>query len=824
MRLQRLEVQDFRGIHAATIVFGSGLTVLHGPNELGKSTLVEAIRAALFVQTNSQAGNEHVTWGRSTPACVKLRFEHEGKLWQVSKRFGHRRHATLECSNSLDADHFHQVAEGNHVEGKVRELLAWGIASPGGRGATPKVESFLLTALLGRQGEVQKILDTSLDDDRDHTGKSLVTQALGALDKDPLVSHILGQLGARVQAVFDKLGNLRKAADSPLVKLQQYLRIQRDTFETLQQDESKGRVIQADVVKLQDERQRLLSDVASAEATWHAAKEQAEHARTRATLQDEIDDLRQQLFQADQLTSELTSLNGQLAAGKSNLVTLKDAEGTAATAVDATREQLQAVAEAVAREREAAEQSGRVKEAARAQRRAELEGRKTTAGARLDEVSAAERAVSEATVTEQQFKEASEERDVAFQAVSLAKRGLEHASVREALDELIEREKTVTRVAGQLANAQQCEQAARDQLQAAAGAVADAGGRRDRREAESDSNEIKEAESEILLLRAVEEHIGITTLRAEVQALEDTASRARALRSSAQTGRSNATGIDQRVASRVLPTREQVAAWRTLEEDLKATPVYTPAAPSSPLMPVALIFVGTLIVVVMAVHLGLGWPLPIAFLTGFAAAGLVGGVAWVGLQSRVRTQSAAYERRARRRDRWTQEVEPSLRAADLAKLADYENVVADLERQKADTQRLRDQADREDQAAGEAERGAALLESRRKELARLEREGPTADVATVSARAVAHGGDVSKVRLRIAEVQQAIEAIRGRLRADADTAVKQAINRRLSRQTEYDVTAKDVTAAETTLNLVRQQSDSEEAARLRLDSRRSERL
>ena len=70
--------------------------MLHGPNELGKSTLVEAIHAALFVQTTSQAGNEHVTWGGSTPACVTLTFEHEGKLWRVSKRFGQKAYAKLE--------------------------------------------------------------------------------------------------------------------------------------------------------------------------------------------------------------------------------------------------------------------------------------------------------------------------------------------------------------------------------------------------------------------------------------------------------------------------------------------------------------------------------------------------------------------------------------------------------------------------------------------------------------------------------------------------------------------------------------------------------
>jgi hypothetical protein len=815
VRLRRLEVQDFRGIHAASIEFGSGLTVLHGPNEVGKSTLVEAIRAALFVQTNSQAGNEQVTWGRSTPACVKLGFEHDGKLWQVSKRFGHRRLATLECSNSLEAGHFHQVAEGNHVEGRLRELLAWGIAPPGGRGAQSRVESFLLTALLGRQGEVQKIFDTSLDDDRDDTGKSLVTQAMGALDKDPLVSHILEQLGARVDAVFASRGQLRTAADSPLVRLQQHLRTQRDLLESLQEDESRGRLIQTEVVRLQDERQRLLSERQSAEANWEAAKVQAEQVSAKATLQDEIDDLRRQLGEADRLTTELTSLDGQLAAGKSNLATLRGSEGTAAAALEATREQLQAAAEAVARESEATEQSGRVKEAALAQRRAELERRKTTAEAGLNDVSAAEQAVSKMAVLEQQFKEASEARDSAFECVSLAQRAFEYATVRMTLDGLIEREKAVTRAAEQLADAQQREQAARDQLQAAAAAVADAGSRRDRREAESDSNEIKEADSELLLLQAVEAHIVIVTLHAEVRALEDTAARARALRSSAQTRRSDATRIDQRVASRTLPTRERIAAWRTLEEDLKASPLPTSAAPSSPLMPVALTFVGALVVVATAAHLGLGWPLPAAVLAGLAAGGIVGGVAWVGLQGRVRAQSAEYEQRAHRRDRWTQEVEPSLRAAGLANLTDYENAVTDLERQKADAQRLRDQADREDYDAGAAEGRAAPLESRREELARLARDAPIADAVAVSARADAFGGNVNKVRLRFAEVRGALEATRGRLREEADAAVKLAINQRNGRQTEYDAAAKHLTAAETTLSLARQQSDPNEAARLR---------
>jgi AAA domain-containing protein len=817
VRLRRLEVQDFRGIREAKIKFATtGLTVLHGPNELGKSTLVEAIHAALFLQTTSQAGNEHVTWESSTPACVTLIFEHDGKLWRVEKRFRYSRHATLARSDNVDVEHFHQVAEGNHVESKLRELLAWGIAPPGGRGAAPKAESFLLTALLGRQGEVQKIFDASLDKDKDDTGKSLVTQAMGALDKDPLVSHILERLGTRVEAVFDSQGRLRTAADSPLVKLQQYLRTQEVLLGALQEDDRKGKLIQAEVVRLQDGRHRLLGELQSAEANWEAAKAQAERASMKAKQQVEIDDVRRQLGEVDRLTTELTSLDGQSAAASSSLAILKDAESAAAAALEATRSRLQEAAEAVARENEAAEHSGRLKEATRAQRRAELETRKTTAEARLKDVTAAEQAMSEAALLERQFSEASEARNSAFDAVAPAERAFEHATVRTALEELIEREKSVTRAAEHLADAQQREQAARAQLHATAAALAEAEGRRDRREAESNSDEIKNSESDLLLLQAVDAHIVIKALRAEMLVLEDTAVRARTLRAGAQTRRSDASGIDQRVASRVLPTKEQIAAWRTLEEEMKASPHPTSAAPSSPLMPVVLTFVGALVLVATAAHLGLGWPLLTAALAGLVAAAIVGGVAWFGLQGRVRAQSEEYEHRTRRRDRWTQEVEPSLRAAGLAKLADYESAVGDVQREKADAQRLRDQADQDDHDAGEAERSAASLESRREALARLEREASTADAVAVSTRAAIFDGDANKVRLRVMEVQQAVESTRGRLRKDADAVVNLAIDQRFSRQTEYDAAAKDVTAAETTLSLARQQSDSEAITRLRV--------
>ncbi len=48
MRLLALEAEHFGCVRRASLRLGPGLNVLHGPNDLGKSTLAEAVRAALI--------------------------------------------------------------------------------------------------------------------------------------------------------------------------------------------------------------------------------------------------------------------------------------------------------------------------------------------------------------------------------------------------------------------------------------------------------------------------------------------------------------------------------------------------------------------------------------------------------------------------------------------------------------------------------------------------------------------------------------------------------------------------------------------------------
>lgn len=56
MRLHRLAVKDFRGVDEREIAFAdTGVTLLHGPNEAGKSSMVEALQLLLEVKATSKS-------------------------------------------------------------------------------------------------------------------------------------------------------------------------------------------------------------------------------------------------------------------------------------------------------------------------------------------------------------------------------------------------------------------------------------------------------------------------------------------------------------------------------------------------------------------------------------------------------------------------------------------------------------------------------------------------------------------------------------------------------------------------------------------------
>ena len=67
------------------------------------------------------------------------------------------------CEESKNGVDFDDVERARKVDGRLRELLRWGIAEPGGSGGGKGLpSSFLATVLLSTQSDVSAVLSDSL--------------------------------------------------------------------------------------------------------------------------------------------------------------------------------------------------------------------------------------------------------------------------------------------------------------------------------------------------------------------------------------------------------------------------------------------------------------------------------------------------------------------------------------------------------------------------------------------------------------------------------------------------------------------------------------
>ena len=90
-QLERIVATNFRKFRDPMVLegLGSGLNVVIEPNETGKSTLLEALRAGLFVRhgTKNQLAQSFMPFGENVAPEVEIEFQIDGELWRVAKKF-----------------------------------------------------------------------------------------------------------------------------------------------------------------------------------------------------------------------------------------------------------------------------------------------------------------------------------------------------------------------------------------------------------------------------------------------------------------------------------------------------------------------------------------------------------------------------------------------------------------------------------------------------------------------------------------------------------------------------------------------------------------
>jgi energy-coupling factor transporter ATP-binding protein EcfA2 len=292
MKIRRLRVTDFAAIREADVELGPGLNVLYGPNDLGKSTLADAIRLALLLPHTSTHIEEYVPWSGGQNPVVELTFESEPqRIWRVRKEFRKGGAATLE--ESKNGKDFDEVERARKVDGALRDILRWGIPEPGGAGGSKGLpSSFLATVLLSTQADVAAVLSESLSNDPSGTGTERIAAALQAVAQDPLFVALLRATQARRDQAYTEKGAKKTAKGSVFKEAADRLREVRDEKERLQKivEDSEGvekqlldltgkRSQREEAVALATERVEVLERLAAEAAAVLAAAEDARTAR-----------------------------------------------------------------------------------------------------------------------------------------------------------------------------------------------------------------------------------------------------------------------------------------------------------------------------------------------------------------------------------------------------------------------------------------------------------------------------------------------------------------------------------------------------------------
>jgi hypothetical protein len=252
MRFVQLTVDGFQGIEHADVAFGPNLNVLFGPNDLGKSTLAIAIRAALLLPPTSAEAQRFGPWHRDEAPRVRLVFQDDtDQYWRIKKMFGDGPRSAAELGASKDGKDFTTDAKNREVEDRIRKLLRWGIPSPGGKGAPRGFpESFLQKVLLAPQTEVDDILRQGLATDNDDTGKLRLSEALAALAQDPKFKALLNTAQGQVDQYFAPGGGKKRGKDSAFTKAGADVKRWREEYEELRRQDVGSEATEKLVVEL----------------------------------------------------------------------------------------------------------------------------------------------------------------------------------------------------------------------------------------------------------------------------------------------------------------------------------------------------------------------------------------------------------------------------------------------------------------------------------------------------------------------------------------------------------------------------------------------
>lgn len=322
MKLKSLHLRQFKQFRGELSIanFSAGINLFVGPNESGKSTLVEAIRAAFFERYKSGTMKEFQPWQDSSSAPeVELSFDSQGLHWHLIKRFVKQ----ARCDLQVGGTHLSEDA----AEERLAQLLGFAYA---GRGSSRAEVQGIPGLLWVEQGDIQE-LNAPVSYAANHLQQAL-GQGLGNItssDGDTISQQVKDLRNELLTAAGKPRGDYKQAqADCELAELAlselnakvQAYQQQVDQLSSLlvQQRDDDAEQPWEQQQQLANAAQQKLADIAQLEEKQHQASGGAQQFERQSQL------LRERLKDA---TQQQTLLAERDAARRQTEVDLTTCEG-----------------------------------------------------------------------------------------------------------------------------------------------------------------------------------------------------------------------------------------------------------------------------------------------------------------------------------------------------------------------------------------------------------------------------------------------------------------------------------------------------------------
>jgi len=264
MKLLRLKLENWRGVDAREIEFSMGVTLIEGPNEIGKSTIVEAIQTLFTVMDSSSKTHIKAIQpvGEDVGSSVEAEVEVDGCHFIYSKTYNKNKQTELRVLAPQP-----EQLTGREAHERVEQILE------------ESVDMALWNALLVEQGN--EIAGVTLSQS-DGLARALDEAASGELlDEDD------SDLFVRVQAEYEQYYTLKAgkpkftALETELVATRMAVNTAKAAMADVGSDSDTHERCIAEIRRLEAEIPELQKEEQSHEASWQAIRKIKEMAASK---------------------------------------------------------------------------------------------------------------------------------------------------------------------------------------------------------------------------------------------------------------------------------------------------------------------------------------------------------------------------------------------------------------------------------------------------------------------------------------------------------------------------------------------------------------